>query len=433
MVYAIYEGFFTDVEKKLTRIAKKCMKHGNEFTYKIAGEEIREFENKETGKVEYYKFVLVDVEGTARIDDWECIAVLEIHGNGNIIRRINTDIEMPDRFKASENVCEHCGSYRNRKNLYVIHNVKTDEWKQVGGNCLMLYTGGLNIEYVASYMDGITELEEQDGMFGTSFGVPYYKVEDVLAWAVEVIGKTGYFNSNFSLPTKRTVAHFLFEKDLSMAIIESNKDFHSRKLDIRFSKNDFLKPDTNETVNKIIKYYNDLEDNSEFVHNIKIMLAEGFVASKNFGYLCYLPHGYAKHIEREVERAKRLEEKHEYFGEVGKRYKDVKVFHAERLTSWETDYGWMNLYKIILESGEVLTWKTSNDLFDCMFEDKYYDVNGEHQAWVVDNEDEDKGHWERHYITIDSITFTVKEHKTYNEQKQTEVTRCKLSYKLMEN
>ena len=400
MVYAIFEGFFPDVEKKLTRIAKKCMKHGNEFTYKIDGEEIREIENKETGKVEYYKFILVDVEGTARINDWECIAVLEIHSNGNVIRRINTDIEMPDRFKTSENVCEHCNSSRNnRKSLYVIHNVKTDEWKQVGGNCLMLYTGGLNIEYVASYMDGITELEEQDGLIGASCGKPYYKVESVLAWAVEVIEKTGYFNSDSALPTRNIVANFLFEKDLHRAIIESNKDFLSKKMDVRLRSSDFLKPDTNETVNKIIEYYNGLENSSEFVHNIKVMLKDGFVTSKNIGYLCYLPQGYAKHIEREIERAKRLEEKHEYFGEVGKRYKDMTILHAEMLTSWLTEYGVTYIHKIVLENGEILTWKTTNPIVPCGDE------------------------------TYDKITFSVKAHNEYKGQKQTEVTRCKVTYK----
>ena len=42
MVYAIYEDFFPEVEKKLNRVAKKCIKHGNDFTFEVKGEEIRE-------------------------------------------------------------------------------------------------------------------------------------------------------------------------------------------------------------------------------------------------------------------------------------------------------------------------------------------------------------------------------------------------------
>ena len=157
MVYEIYEDFFPDVEKKLNRVAKKCVKHGNDFVFEVKGEEIREKYDSQIGVKKYYKFILVDVEGTAKIDNWECIAVLEVHGSGNIIRRINTEVEIPERFKTSENVCEHCNSNRRRNNLYVIHNTKTDEWKQVGGDCLKLYTGGLNLEYVTAWLDGITD------------------------------------------------------------------------------------------------------------------------------------------------------------------------------------------------------------------------------------------------------------------------------------
>lgn len=161
MMYAIYEDFYPDVEKKLKRVAKKCIKHGNDFTFEVKGEEIREEYDKELDWKKYYKFILVEVDGTAKIDNWECIAVLENHDAGNIIRRINTEIDIPKRFKHTENVCEHCNTRRQRNNLYVIHNIETDEWKQVGGSCLKLYTGGLSMEYVAAYMDGITELEQR--------------------------------------------------------------------------------------------------------------------------------------------------------------------------------------------------------------------------------------------------------------------------------
>jgi hypothetical protein len=174
MVYAIYEEFLPDVEKKLKRIARKCERHGNPFTFEIKGEEIRAIRKHDStamvgmpNPVEYYKFVLIDVEGTARIDSWECLAVMEVHDVGNVIRRINTEVEIPERFRTSENICEHCNSKRNRNNLFVIHNTKTDEWKQVGGDCLKLYTNGLNMEYITAWLDGITELEENDGVVGT--------------------------------------------------------------------------------------------------------------------------------------------------------------------------------------------------------------------------------------------------------------------------
>lgn len=47
MVYAIYEDFYPDVEKKLNHVAKKCAKYGNGFTFEVKGEEIREKFNNE--------------------------------------------------------------------------------------------------------------------------------------------------------------------------------------------------------------------------------------------------------------------------------------------------------------------------------------------------------------------------------------------------
>ena len=321
---------------------------------------------------------------------------MEIHEIGNIIRRINTDIDIPERFKHTENICEHCNSKRQRNNLYVIHNVETDEWKQVGGNCLKLYTGGLNMEYIAAYMDGITELEEFDGIVG--HGKVYYHVEEILSYAVEVIAKTGYFNAQSALPTKYIVSTLMYN-NLSKAIEIINKDFMDARLDVRVCYKDFHRENTNTVVNEIIDYYKNLEDNTEFVHNIKVMLNEEYVLSKNFGFLCYLPEGYAKHIQKEVEKAKKIETR--YFGEVGERYKDKVIQDVILITSWETQWGYTYIYKIILEDGSVLTWKTSNGLY-------------------LDRDEE-----------FDKISFTVKEHKEYKGEKQTEITRCKVSVKVV--
>lgn len=397
MLYAIYEDFYSDVEKKLNRVAKKCMKHGNPFTFEVMGEEIREKYNKELDITEHYKFILVEVNGTAKIDNWECVAVLEIHEVGNIIRRINTEIDIPTRFKNTENICEHCNSKRQRNNLYVIHNTETDEWKQVGGNCLKLYTGGLSLEYVAAFMDGITELEEFDGIVG--HGKAYYNVEEIISYAYEVINKTGYFNAQAVLPTKFIVSN-LMHNTLNKAIEFINQEFMRLKFDVRICEHDFHREDTKNVVEQIIDYYMNLEDNSEFVHNIKVMLDEKYVLAKNFGFLCYLPEGYARHIQKEVEKAKRIET--EYFGEVGKRYKDKVIRDVTLVTSWETQWGYTGVYKIILEDGSVLTWKTNKAL--------YLDRNEE----------------------FDKISFTVKEHKEYKGEKQTEVTRCKVDKKVVE-
>lgn len=399
MRYYIYEDYFINVEKKLKRIGKKCEKHGNPFTFNVIGTEIKEVVDRETQEKRHYKFVVIEVEGTAKINDYECVAVLENHEHGNVIRRINTEIEIPERFLTTDNICEHCNSKRPRKELYIIHNIKTNEFKQVGSSCLTLYTNGLNAEYVASYIDGITELEEYNGaVFGST--KYYISVNEVVEYALEIINKIGYFNSNSNLPTKYLVGEMVSgSNDLLKRIESINKMLEKNRLAISFNKDDFHKDNTEEEAKKIIEYYLSLENDGEFINNVQVILKDGYVEWQNLGFLCYLPEGYSKYIKKEIEKAKRIEvdEKSNHFGEVGKRYKDINVYKMEMLTSFDTQYGCMYIYKIVLDSGDILIWKTSN--------------------WVDD------------YVKAQSITFTVKEHSEYKGVKQTEVTRCKLNIK----
>lgn len=145
-----------------------------------------------------------------------------------------------------------------------------------------------------------------------------------------------------------------------------------------------------------MEYYNNLEDFSEFIHNIHVMLSEEYVDIKNIGYLCYLPEGYKKHIQKEnkKEAEKTKSVKSDYFGEIGKRYKDKFVKSIKMVNSFETVYGIMYIYKIILEDFSILIWKTNKSLYN---------------------------------VDVGKITFTVKDHKEYKSEKQTEVTRCKIN------
>ena len=390
VTYAICKDFYPILEKKLNRISKKCVKNGNPFTFQKIGEEVRKIHKDNHD--EYIKFVMIEVEGTAKIENWEFIATLENHNSGNIIRKYNTNIDVPEKFLHSGNFCEHCNSKRQRKNLYIIHNVETNEWKQVGGTCLMQYTNGLNMEYVAAWMDGITELEENDGI-AIENCTPCYQVKEIISYATEIIGKIGYFNSKSDLPTKYLV-RCLLTRGLDDAIKLINEALEKYK--VEFSENDFFMENTEKTVLNIMEYYNNLEDSNEFIHNIHVMLSEEYVDIKNIGYLCYLPEGYKKHIQKEnkKEAEKTKSVKSNYFGEIGKRYKDKSVKSIEVVNSFETVYGIMYIYKIILEDFSILIWKTSKSLYN---------------------------------VDVEKITFTVKDHKEYKSEKQTEVTRCKIN------
>lgn len=104
MKYAIYEGNLDRLEKKLKRIFNKCKAYGCDFHYEQTGEEFRELKD-EKGNKYTARFVLVEAEGTAVINDWEFVAELEHTEKGNIITGV-AGIEVPERYYTTTPVCE---------------------------------------------------------------------------------------------------------------------------------------------------------------------------------------------------------------------------------------------------------------------------------------------------------------------------------------
>jgi len=411
MVYAIYEDFYPDVEKKLSRIAKKCVKHGNDFKWEIIGEQMEKRTNF-MGVTSMYRFLLVEVEGTAKINNWEFVATLERVGEENIIRRFNNEIEIPVHFRNAEPICEHCNSKRYRKNLYLIHNTETDEWKQVGGSCLMVYTNGLNMEYVAAYMDGITKLEESCGMDNLDgnifFNPKHFDSIHVLASAYALTKKYGYTSTKSEgVSTKVLVIECMTTGDWGAF----KRWLKGNGLDDNIYPEDIINEKTIAEAEKISAYYLSLNDDSEFVHNIKAMLKHGSCSKKSVGYLAYCPVGYAKYIQKQIELEERRKANADmqHFGEIGKRYKNQKILSFETVASWDNGYGYTYIHRIIIEGGYVLTWKTSNACvpYSILDED-----TGKHREQI-----------------FDTITFTVKEHGEFKGCKQTEVTRAKVEFK----
>lgn len=149
MEYAIYEGNMERLEKKLTRIFNKCKAYGCDFHYQQTGEVFKELKD-ENGKTYNARFVLVEAEGTAVINDWEFIAEVDHTEKGNIITGVG--VEVPERYYISKPVCEHCNSNRYRKNTYIVRNKTTGEFKQVGKSCLKDFTHGMSAEAVTQYM-----------------------------------------------------------------------------------------------------------------------------------------------------------------------------------------------------------------------------------------------------------------------------------------
>lgn len=145
MRYTIHEGNMQKAEKKLTTLKNKCEKYGCNFKCDVIGELFAEVEE---GRIA--KFFVLDVEGEAKVNGWRFVATVEHTEAGNIIRAFDNTVEIPERYRTSEAVCEHCNSKRRRKDTYLIVN-ESGEFKQVGKSCLKDFTNGLTAEAIAAY------------------------------------------------------------------------------------------------------------------------------------------------------------------------------------------------------------------------------------------------------------------------------------------
>lgn len=415
-MYAILECNMIRLEKKLNRIKNKCEKYGVDFHYEKVGEEFREIEtgevNLDTGKpiTATAKFILVEAEGTALINDWEFIATVEHTEKGNLIQGYKKDIEVPERYYNSDPICEHCKSNRYRKNTYIVHNVKTDEFKQVGKSCLNDFTHGLSAEAIASYISMFDELIKGEYVDPSGGWTHYYDTKEMLQFMAECIRKFGYvkrdpYSSTPSTAERASAYRSAYYNEGGFIWEEINRKNREEMRRIEFDHNS---PQAIKMTEDALAWIAEQEEFNNYMHNLKTACSLKYDDGKAFGLLASLFPTYDRSLEREAQ--KRLEEEKrareraneansKFIGEVGDRITIKNIHKIKLLTSWDTQWGYVYLWKIVDADGNVYIWRTSN------------------------------GDLGKEDINAIRIIGTIKKHEEFNGIKQTQLTRCKVQHR----
>ena len=387
MEFKIAECNFERLEKKLVTIRNKCLKYGNDFSFSVVGEKF-----EKVNKV-MQKFIVVDVSGTAKVNNWEFIGTIEHEQHGNIIKCI-TDLEIPAHYFTAECVCEHCKSDRVRKNTYLIRNTETGEFKQVGKTCLQDFTNGLSAEAVAGYISLYNELITSEAPLPGFKTTVYYPIEDVLKYAAEVINVYGYIKSSEGENSTKFEVYNQYCYDYYPDCISP-----SRYKEIRFNREktplNFERPESVATAENALQWIRNREitdRDSTFLHNLSVIASNDYVKLSDFGFLVALIPAYNKEMGRikEAEERRKQESKSNFVGDVGDRI-IVNIVSAEVVTSWDTDFGTTYINKLIDDNENIYIWKSSKNV-----------VTAEINC---------------------NVKMTVKAHNEYNGTKQTEVQR----------
>lgn len=398
-VYAIYEGNMERLEKKLARIMNKCSAYGCEFHYEKVGEEYREMAEP-CGRKHTARFILVKAWGKAVLNGWQFAASVEYTEHGNIFSG-RGGIEIPERYYNSKPVCEHCGSRRMRRHTFIVMNTETGEFKQVGRNCLCDFTHGLDANSITQYIGLFDELIQGEEVPNICEVENHIKVEDFLAYAAECVRCFGYVKSSecMDMPTGyRTLAYY--EADTNGGYINPAELAQIRK-EMRDAGFDADSPKTRATARKAVEWVMNEEENGNYMHNLKTVCANEYMAAKNAGLAASLIPVYFKAVEK-AEKAARIKAELEndgklssHVGTPGDRIA-VTLKSVRCVTGWATAYGYMKLYRFTDTDGNIYIWKTCSS---------------------VDDSGETDGM---------KLMGTVKKHGEYEGIMQTELTRCKV-------
>ena len=404
--FRVHEANLDWLNKKFGKMQKIAVEvKSKPPAYKVVREEFEERIKhdlltdtyKKTGVFD--KILVITVEGEApKLAGWSFVATLTPTTTGNLINKMPTVTEdLPVKYRTAAPYCDYCQKTRNRTVSYIVKG-ETGEYKQIGSNCLAKFLGYSNPEKVAIYAtwlaglkNTITEEEEDFAHRSNRHYDDYIDLEEFLAMVVAVIERDGWVSRATEQATQKpaTVGEALYQ--LSPTFIKTRwnskitptaKNKARAREAIAFARSDKLKDDT------------------DFKHNLKIAMASDMFHHKASAVVASIINFHDRVKEWEIQQKTKTEEaqkrnaefkKSEFQGKAGDKIAaSVKVI---RRTPISGQYGTTYMFRMMDASNNIYIWFSSNDLLEV---EKAYNIAG-----------------------------TVKNHETYNDIKQTILTRCK--------
>lgn len=321
-------------------------------------------------------------------DGYTFAARIDTTESGRLIAMSAPGVEL-DGWQPTSMTCDHCGTNRSRKNVYVVRD-EAGEYKVIGSSCLENYTGVHPQGLWALEWDDLAELQSEDdlspGGGGWSHGHVAAPTDDVLAVAAATAQVQGGYQSRYSdRPTTGLTSEVLF----ATADTKEQRDLHGA---IRRAADQVdveeLKADIREAL---------AGEDSDWARNVLMLMDEDAVGDRHARLLASAISAVERLRAKKRERATIADG---FIAPVGEKVEGVP---ARVLMLYESSsyYGGREkistLVKMQAESGHIVTWWASNP------------------PKLEEGDD----------VVIDRAT--VKKHETYNDQDQTVVTRAKLS------
>lgn len=373
MIYSIPEVNYEQLKAKLFKIETKCIKLGCPFSFQEIGEEFVKHQLLDNTVVTLKHFI-IDVSGTASMNGWELVAVIEHTPTGNVVYQTSTRVQIPEKYYTADSNCDHCKSHRHRNKTAIVYNQESQQFSQVGTTCLKVYTGALDSEIVAMNLQILKVAEDcSSGALEFCRDFRYYNLKEYLMCAISCINTDGYHKTDSEHPTK-------------LAAFDLYQDF----------RNDMnLNPSYTQVeieAEAAIYWIKTTEDCNDYIHNLKVICNSDWVQYNHLGFIASLVSAYRRNKSKMQDGNSTASKVSDYQGTIGDTI-EVNIDTATCISSWETQFGYTYLYKFVDEYSNVYIWRTGKSI-------------------MCEN--------------VKSICGKVKDHQEYQGIKQTVLTRCRI-------
>jgi hypothetical protein len=382
--YKIPETSYRALKEAIEKLSTKAVKLGFP-PFEIRVDRTEEKEYKE-GCVKKWLYITITGE-RAVISGFEFIGSIQHLQNSkdNIVKSIPGE-NIPSKFR-SRRECDRCKHDRYRKDTFIIRELKTQSYFQIGRNCLKDFFEGYDPHVIASYVELLGILEQfikcSEEEITSSSNPEYLKLEYYL-WFVAYsirnhgwVSKSSAYNSG-KQSTAQAALNYLLDHSSEvnkLGLAESDRRIAHEA--ILWAKSLSERPE---------------EELNNYLYNIKVIAETGVVDSKLFGYAASIIPAWGKETGngidgKEKNRSQVSESQH--FGLENE--KSQWPLYLESVTECQGPYiSW--LHHFTDPQGRVAKWFSTNSPHS---DQRYYMVKGR-----------------------------IKKHDEFRGQKQTILTRC---------
>jgi hypothetical protein len=289
------------LQKEIDKINKTAAKIGAQpVGIEILGTLLKDT-SKKTGKIgPKQKFITVKLVGsTPRIvgadgNTWEFVGVITPSQQGKAILKLTPaagDTEgIRKLYSANPYYCDHCKKVRQRNETFIVHH--GDQYRQVGRNCLKDFVGGADpsalMTFFAFFSDPqalqayLTRVSSGGDGNGPGRVSEYFTPQELLITALAVIDERGTYvssKSETSVSTASEVRDILWDRS-SGPTERAWADNVLKRME---------QPDITKRADDIITWFKSLPkaevEANTFFQNIKVMVDENAVESRQIGYI----------------------------------------------------------------------------------------------------------------------------------------------------